>query len=107
MPPRARSTAAAPSLVWAQLALHHSCGRPITRVGAPSLVWAAVRAQVDHVKREQHILAQTCNPFVVKLFYSFQSHKARPLHPTCHDANDLMTMVWGRICDDDGVAQDL
>jgi len=31
--------------------------------------------QVDHVKREQHILAQTRNPFVVKLYYSFQSTK--------------------------------
>ena len=31
--------------------------------------------QVDHVKREQHILAQTRNPFVVKLYYSFQSQK--------------------------------
>ena len=33
--------------------------------------------QVDHVKREQHILAKTRNPFVVKLYYSFQSQKAR------------------------------
>ena len=31
------------------------------------------QAQVDHVKREQFILARASNPFVVKLYYSFQS----------------------------------
>ena len=31
--------------------------------------------QVDNVQREQNILAHTCNPFVVKLYYSFQSAK--------------------------------
>lgn len=29
--------------------------------------------QVDHVRIERNILANTSNPFVVKMYYSFQS----------------------------------
>ena len=31
------------------------------------------RSQLDHVKAEQNILTLVNNPFVVKLFYSFES----------------------------------
>lgn len=30
------------------------------------------RGQVDHVKAERNVLAEIHNPFIVRLFYSFQ-----------------------------------
>ena len=32
----------------------------------------SVAMQVDHVKAERNVLAEVHNPYVVKLFYSFQ-----------------------------------
>ena len=52
--------------------------------------------QVDHVKAERNVLAEVHNPYVVKLFYSFQvgryskhgsacimSHVCRAIHIVC------------------------
>ena len=38
------------------------------------------RGQVDHVKAERNVLAEVHNPYIVRLYYSFQA--GRP--PGCH-----------------------
>lgn len=37
------------------------------------------RGQVEHVKAERNVLAEVHNPYVVKLFYSFQVTCSPPL----------------------------
>ena len=43
------------------------------------------RGQVDHVKAERNVLAEVHNPYIVRLYYSFQARSllAAALLPCC------------------------
>ncbi|KAK9811663.1 hypothetical protein WJX72_007923 [[Myrmecia] bisecta] len=51
------------------------------------------RGQVDHVKAERNVLAEVHNPYVVKLFYSFQDEDFLYLVMEYLPGGDVMTLL--------------
>ncbi|KAK9862025.1 hypothetical protein WJX84_009695, partial [Apatococcus fuscideae] len=51
------------------------------------------RGQVDHVKAERNVLAEVHNPYVVKLFYSFQDDEFLYLVMEYLAGGDVMTLL--------------
>jgi hypothetical protein len=51
--------------------------------------------QVDHVKAERNVLAEVNNPYVVKLFYSFQVTQVVTYSSPLSDASHLRFILFG------------
>lgn len=55
------------------------------------------RGQVEHVKAERNVLAEVHNPYIVKLYYSFQV-TARLLKPLQYTSHQNHAARWACMC---------
>ena len=56
------------------------------------------KEQVAHVRAERDVLAEADNPWVVKMFYSFQDSTNLYLIMEYLPGGDMMTLLMKRVC---------